>query len=41
MRIAYTNATIWTAAEDPIEGGTLLVEDGKIVDVGSDVNPVG
>ena len=38
MRIAYTNATIWTAAEDPIEGGTLLVEDGKIVDVGSGVD---
>ena len=38
MRNAYTNATIWTAAGDPIEGGTLLVEDGKIVAVGSNVD---
>ncbi len=41
MRNAYTNATIWTAAGDPIEGGTLLVEDGKIVDVGSAVDITG
>ena len=41
MRNAYTNATIWTAAGDPIEGGTLLVEDGKIVDVGSNVDTSG
>jgi len=41
MRNAYTNATIWTAAGDPIEGGALLVEDGKIVDVGSDVDTSG
>ena len=31
MRHAYTNATIWTAAGEPIENGTLLVDDGKIV----------
>lgn len=37
MRNAYTNATIWTAAGPPIIAGTLLVEDGKIADVGSDV----
>jgi len=41
MRHAYTNATIWTAAGDPIEDGTLLVEDGKIVAVGSDVDTAG
>ena len=41
MRNAYTNATIWTAVGDPIEGGTLLVEDGKIVDVGSAVDITG
>lgn len=34
MRIAYTNATIWTAAGPPIDRGHLLVEDGTIVDVG-------
>ena len=32
MRIAYTNATIWTAAGPPITGATLLVDDGTIVD---------
>ncbi|MDX1691123.1 MAG: amidohydrolase [Acidimicrobiia bacterium] len=36
MRRAFTNATIWTAAGPPIEGGTLLVEDGKIAAVGTD-----
>jgi imidazolonepropionase-like amidohydrolase len=41
MRNAYTNATIWTAAGDPIERGTLLVADGKIVDVGIDVDITG
>ena len=41
MRHAYTNATIWTAAGDPIESGTLLVEDGKVVDVGPDVDVSG
>ena len=34
MRTAFTNATIWTAAGDPFEGATLLIEDGKVVDVG-------
>ncbi len=38
MRHAYTNATIWTAAGDPIEGGTLLVDDGRIVDVGTNLD---
>lgn len=38
MRIAYTNATIWTAAGPPITGATLLVDDGTIVDVGADVD---
>jgi len=41
MRHAYTNAIIWTAAGDPIEGGTLLVEDGTIVAVGADVDTSG
>jgi imidazolonepropionase-like amidohydrolase len=41
MRQAYTNATIWTAAGDPIDGGTLLVEDGKILDVGTNVDTGG
>ncbi len=35
--IAFTNATIWTAAGSPIERGTLVVEDGRIVNVGADV----
>ena len=38
MRHAYTNATIWTAAGNPIEGGSLVVEDGVIVAVGTDVD---
>jgi len=38
MRQAYTKATIWTAAGPPIERGTLLVEDGKIVAVDTDVD---
>jgi imidazolonepropionase-like amidohydrolase len=41
MRHAYTNAIIWTAASDPIDGGTLLVEDGKIVSVGTDLDTDG
>jgi len=41
MRNAYTNATIWTAAGDPVEGGTLLVEGGKIVAVGTEVDTAG
>ncbi len=41
MRHAYTNATIWTAAGDPIENGTLLIEDGKIVAVGTGVDTTG
>jgi imidazolonepropionase-like amidohydrolase len=38
MRQAYTNATIWTAAGDAIESGTLLIEDGRIAAVGADVD---
>jgi len=41
MRNAYTNATIWTAVGDPIAGGTLLVEDGKMIAFGSDVDTTG
>ena len=32
--IAIRGATIWTMAGDPIEDGTVLVEDGKITGVG-------
>jgi imidazolonepropionase-like amidohydrolase len=38
MRIAYTNAQIWTAAGAPIESGTLVVEGGSIIEVGADVD---
>jgi imidazolonepropionase-like amidohydrolase len=38
MRIAYTNATIWTAAGPPVSGATLLVKGGTIVDVGTDID---
>jgi imidazolonepropionase-like amidohydrolase len=38
MRQAFTNATLWTSAGPPIEGGTLLVENGKIVAVGTGVD---
>lgn len=41
MLTAYTNATIWTAAGPSISGGVLLVEDGKIVRVGSDTDTSG
>lgn len=41
MRQAYTNATIWTAAGPPVEGGTLVVQDGTIVAVGTDVDLTG
>lgn len=39
--IAFTNATIWTAAGPPIEGGTLVVEDGRITNVGDVGIPMG
>lgn len=36
--VAFTNATIWTCGpEGIIEGGTLLIENGKITAVGKDV----
>lgn len=41
MRTAYTNATIWTAVAPAIEGGTLLVDDGRIIAVGADVDTSG
>lgn len=41
MRHAYTNATIWTAAGPPIDQGTLLTEDGRIVAVGADLDTSG
>jgi imidazolonepropionase-like amidohydrolase len=41
MKQAFTHATVWTAAGPPIEDGTLIVEDGKIVAVGSDLDTSG
>ncbi len=41
MSTAFTNARIHTAAGPVIEGGTLLIADGKIVAVGSDVDTGG
>ncbi|MGB9357769.1 MAG: amidohydrolase [Acidimicrobiia bacterium] len=41
MTHAYTNATIWTAAGDPIERGTLLVAGGRVVAVGTDIDTGG
>lgn len=38
--IAFTNATIWTAAGAPIEGGSLVIEDGRITNVGDVGIPV-
>ena len=35
---AVTNATVWTLTGAPIEGGTVLVEDGKITAVGADLS---
>ena len=37
--IAFTDATILTVAGETIEDGTLVIEDGRIVAVGSDVTP--
>ncbi len=36
--LAIINADLWTVACGRIEGGTLLCEDGKIVDIGTDVD---
>jgi len=35
--IAITNGSIWTITKGIIEKGTVLVKDGKIVDIGEDV----
>lgn len=34
MKKAFTNATIWPVEGEPIVGGTLIIEDGKIVELG-------
>ncbi len=39
--IAFTNGTIWTAAGPPIEGGSLIVEQGRITNVGDVGIPMG
>lgn len=36
--VAIRGGTIYTMAGDPIENGTILFRDGKIVDVGTDLN---
>ena len=41
MRNAYINATIWTAAGEPLGTGTLLVEDGTILAVGHGIDVSG
>ncbi len=41
MKQAFTNAIIWTGTEREIRQGTLLVDAGKIVAVGSDVDTTG
>ncbi len=41
MKQAFTHATIWTAAGDPVEDGTLIIENGKIVAVGADLETDG
>ena len=38
---AITNATVWTVSGETIEGGTVVVEDGKITAVGKDVKVPG
>jgi imidazolonepropionase-like amidohydrolase len=40
-RVAFVGGTVWTAAGPEIEGGTVLVEDGTIVGVGTDVDTEG
>lgn len=41
MKRAFVNAKIIPVEGDDIENGTLLIENGKIVDLGSDVNTEG
>ena len=36
--IAFTDATILTMAGDPIEGGTLVIEEGEITAIGANVS---
>ena len=36
--IAYTGALIYTISGSPIENGTMVVQDGKIISVGTNVN---
>ncbi|MDJ0954801.1 MAG: amidohydrolase [Acidimicrobiia bacterium] len=38
MKQAFVNATIWTAAGEEIDDGSLLITDGRIVAVGPDVD---
>ncbi|HSF15530.1 MAG TPA: hypothetical protein VLK65_08245 [Vicinamibacteria bacterium] len=35
---AVTNAHLYPVARPPIENGTMLVRDGKIVEIGSDIS---
>jgi imidazolonepropionase-like amidohydrolase len=41
MKQAFIHATIWTAAGPEIADGTLVIEDGKIVAVGPDIDTTG
>lgn len=40
-RFAFVGGIVWTAAGPPLEGATVLVEDGKVVAVGADVDTAG
>ena len=41
MKQAFAHARIWTAAGPEISDGTLIIEDGKIVAVGTDLDTTG
>ncbi len=41
MKQAFTKATIWTAAGPPITDGTMVIEEGKITVVGTDLETAG
>ena len=36
--VAFTNATIYVTSEKVVKKGTLLIADGKVIQVGTSVN---
>ena len=38
MKQAFVGATIFPVASKPIQNGTIVIEDGIIIDVGNDID---